>query len=215
MWSTDLTESLRKSPIVAVLVFEDPADAVPTAQALVRGGVTHIELALRTKGSMDALKAVTAEVPELVVGVGTVLQPEQVRDIKDLGVAFAVSPGFNPAVVEAARDCGLAFAPGIATPSDIEAAYSLGCTLLKLFPAEPLGGITYLQSVNAAYRHLGLSYIPLGGVSRENMNDWLALPEVLAVGGSWIAPKNLISSKNWNEIEHRARDASAGAVSVS
>ncbi len=215
MWSTDLTESLRKSPIVAVLVFEDPADAVPTAQALVRGGVTHIELALRTKGSMDALKAVMAEVPELVVGVGTVLQPEQVREVKDLGVAFAVSPGFNPAVVEAARDCGLAFAPGIATPSDIEAAYSLGCTLLKLFPAEPLGGITYLQSVNAAYRHLGLSYIPLGGVSRENMNDWLALPEVLAVGGSWIAPKNLISSKNWNEIEDRARDASAGAVSVS
>ncbi len=215
MWSTDLTESLRKSPIVAVLVFEDPADAVPTAQALVRGGVTHIELALRTKGSMDALKAVTAEVPGLVVGVGTVLQPEQVREVKDLGVAFAVSPGFNPAVVAAARDCGLAFAPGIATPSDIEAAYSLGCTLLKLFPAEPLGGITYLQSVNAAYRHLGLSYIPLGGVSRENMNDWLALPEVLAVGGSWIAPKNLISSKNWNEIEDRARDASAGAVSVS
>lgn len=214
MWSTELTESLRKSPIVAVLVFDDPSDAVPTAQALVRGGVTHIELALRTKGSMDALKAVMAEVPELVVGVGTVLSPEQVREIKELGVAFAVSPGFNPAVVEAARDYNLPFAPGIATPSDIEAAYSLGCTLLKLFPAEPLGGIKYLQSVNAAYRHLGLSYIPLGGVSRENMNDWLAVPEVLAVGGSWIAPKNLIASKNWNEIEDRARDASSGAVSV-
>lgn len=207
MWSRDLTESLRKSPVVAVLVFEDAADSVPTAQALVRGGVTHVELALRTHVSMDALTAIVAEVPELVVGVGTVLTTEQVHAIKELGVAFAVSPGFNPRVVEAARDCALPFAPGIATPSDIEAAYSLGCSLLKLFPAEPLGGIRYLQSVNAAYRHLGLSYIPLGGVSRENMNDWLALPEVLAVGGSWIAPKDLIESKNWNEIEARARDA--------
>ncbi|MFN2312322.1 MAG: bifunctional 4-hydroxy-2-oxoglutarate aldolase/2-dehydro-3-deoxy-phosphogluconate aldolase [Spirochaetia bacterium] len=214
MWSKELTESLSKNPIIAVLVFGDPADAVPTAQALVRGGVFHVELALRTAGSMEALKAVIAEVPELVVGVGTVLQPEQVYEIKELGAAFAVSPGFNPRVVEAARDSNLPFAPGVATPSEIEAAYSLGCRLLKLFPAEPLGGIKYLQSVNSAYRHLGLSYIPLGGVTRENMNDWLALPEVLAVGGSWLAPKNLIVNKNWREIEDRARDAALGVVSV-
>ncbi len=214
MWSKELTESLRNSPVVAVLVFEDAADAVPTAQALVRGGVTHIELALRTQASMDALKLLLTEVPELVVGVGTVLSPEQVHAIHELGVAFAVSPGFNPQVVKAARDCALPFAPGIATPSDIEAAYSLGCSFLKLFPAEPLGGIKYLQSVNAAYRHLGLSYIPLGGVSRENMNDWLAVPEVLAVGGSWIAPKDLIASKNWKEIEDRARDAAQRVVST-
>jgi len=214
MWSEKLTESLRNSPVVAVLVFEDVADAVPTAQAVVRGGVTHIELALRTQHSMDALQALLSEVPELVVGVGTVISPEQVHAIKELGVAFGVSPGFNPRVVEAARDCALPFAPGVATPSEIEAAYSLGCTLLKLFPAEPLGGIRYLQSVNAAYRHLKLSYIPLGGVTRENMNDWLALPEVLAVGGSWIAPKELIASKNWKEIEDRARDASQRVVAA-
>lgn len=207
MWSDLVRESLRQSPVIAVLVIENPADAAPAARALVRGGVRHIELALRTQGSLEAMREIVNAVPEMSVGAGTLLLPEQVQAVKEIGAVFGVSPGLNPAVVQAAGACGLPFAPGVATPSEIEQAYALGCSTLKLFPAEALGGVAYLNSVNAAYRHLGLEYIPLGGVSPENMSEWLAVPEVCAIGGSWIAPTSLIAAQDWNEIERRARAA--------
>lgn len=184
MWPESLTRSLRMNPIVAVLVVEDADDAVPAARALMRGGIRHIELALRTHGSIAAMKAILNEVPQMLVGAGTVLHPQQLIQVSELGVGFAVAPGLNRRVVEAAREHGLPFAPGVASPSEIEAAYDLGCCVQKLFPAQMLGGVKYLKGVNAAYRHLNIQYIPLGGVTSENMIDWLNMPEVLAVGGS-------------------------------
>ena len=207
MWSQEITKSLERAGIVAVVVLDREQDAVPTARALLRGGVSHMEPTLRTEAAPAALQAIVREVPEMTVGAGTVLTAEQVARVTEIGVRFAVAPGFNPAVAAAAATAGLSFAPGVATPSDIEAAYYHGCRVLKLFPATPLGGPQFLKSVNAAYRHLGLRFIPTGGVTAETMTDWLALPEVLAVGGSWLAPAGLIRDGNWDEIERRARDA--------
>lgn len=219
MFADDLYEDIAKSRIIAVVVVDDVDNAVPTAQSLVRGGVIHIELALRTDVSLAALEAIARNVPEMTVGAGTILTPEQLRQARSAGARFAVSPGFTPAVVNEAKTLGMSFAPGIATPSEIEAAWNMGCTVQKLFPAQPLGGASYLKSVNAAYRHLNLSFIPLGGVSPNNVGDWLALPEVVAVGGSWLANRDLIRSKQWDKIESNARVAkeqiaaqAAGAV---
>jgi len=209
MWSQELLTSLEHSRIVAVVILDREQDAVPTARALARGGISHMEPTLRTAAAPAALEAIIREVPEMTVGAGTVLSEEQVAHVSEIGVHFAVAPGFNPVVAAAAAKVGLSFAPGVATPSDIEAAYSHGCRVLKLFPATPLGGPAFLKSVNAAYRHLGLRFIPTGGVTADTMADWLALPEVLAVGGSWLAPADLIRDGNWDEIERRAKDAVA------
>jgi 2-dehydro-3-deoxyphosphogluconate aldolase / (4S)-4-hydroxy-2-oxoglutarate aldolase len=207
MWSDQLQDALAASRIIAVVVIDDQKDAVPTARALVRGGITHVELALRTEASLAALEAIAREVPEMTVGAGTILSAEQVRAAHDAGARFAVSPGLSPAVVAEAEKIGLPFAPGIATPTDIEAAWNMGCRVLKLFPAQPMGGAKYLKSVNAAYRHLGLSFIPLGGVSLSNLEEWLSMPEILAVGGSWPATGDLIRAGKWDEIEANARAA--------
>ncbi|WP_076490011.1 bifunctional 4-hydroxy-2-oxoglutarate aldolase/2-dehydro-3-deoxy-phosphogluconate aldolase [Alkalispirochaeta americana] len=207
MWSDQLYGALAASRIIVVVVIDDKKDAVPTARALARGGITHVELALRTDASLAALEAISREVPEMTVGAGTVLLPAQVRAARDAGAHFAVSPGLSPAVVAEAEKIGLPFAPGIATPTDIEKAWNMGCRVLKLFPANPMGGAKYLKSVNAAYRHLGLSFIPLGGVRLANLDEWLAMPEILAVGGSWPAADDLIRAGKWDEIETNAQAA--------
>ena len=136
------------------------------------------------------------------------LTPEQIGDVVDAGASFAVSPGLNRSVVAAAEKAGLPFAPGIATPSDIEGALAFGCRTLKFFPAEHLGGIPYLKSIAAPYQHLGCKYIPLGGVSQDNLAAYLAEPLIAAVGGSWLAPKDLVNARDWAAIEERARVAS-------
>lgn len=199
---------------MAVVVLDREEDAIPLAHALVRGGITCLEPTLRTAAAPAALHAIRREVPQMTLAAGTVLSSQQVRLVQEIGVQFAVAPGFNPEVVAAAAEADLPFAPGVATPSDIEAAYAQGCAVLKLFPATPLGGPAYLKSVNAAYRHLGLRFIPTGGVTAETMGDWLAMPEVLAVGGSWLAPTALIHERNWDEIERRARAAVARVAEV-
>jgi 2-dehydro-3-deoxyphosphogluconate aldolase/(4S)-4-hydroxy-2-oxoglutarate aldolase len=146
-------------------------------------------------------------VPELCVGAGTVLTAEQVRDVKESGAAFAVAPGCSEPVIVAALQAGLPFAPGVATPSDIERALALGCRILKLFPAEPLGGLTYLRAAAAPYAHLGLRFIPLGGLRQDNAAQYAKEPLVLALGGSWIAPPDAIRSGDFKGIAQRARAA--------
>ena len=207
-------EQISRSPVVAVLVIDDAADAVPLARALLRGGVRAMELTLRTPAALDALERVTSEVPELYAGVGTALFPDQIAQVKSAGADYAVSPGFNPAVVDAARAAGLPFAPGIATPSEIEAAYGKGCDVVKVFPAEPLGGLSYIKAIAAPYSHLHIAYIPLGGVSMKNLASYLEWPEVLAVGGSWLATRDLIKVKDWDAISRNCEEASSLAARI-
>ncbi|HSV55718.1 MAG TPA: bifunctional 4-hydroxy-2-oxoglutarate aldolase/2-dehydro-3-deoxy-phosphogluconate aldolase [Magnetospirillaceae bacterium] len=207
-------QRIRQSPVIAVLVIDDARDAAPLARALLRGGVRAIELTLRTAAAFEALERVIREVPDLYAGVGTILFPDQVSRIKAAGAAYGVSPGFNPAVVDAALAAGLAFAPGVATPSEIEAAYAKGCDVLKIFPVEPLGGVSYLKAIAAPYSHLGLGYIPLGGVSMKNLAAYLECPEVLAVGGSWLATRELIQAKDWDAVSRNCEEAASLAARV-
>ena len=206
-FSADLWKHLARKAVVAVLVVDRVEDAVPLARALVEGGVTAMELTLRTPVAIDALRAIRADVPEMTAGIGTILTIDQVKAVKDAGAAFGVSPGCNPRVVRAALDAGLDFAPGVATPSDIEAALELGCKLLKLFPAEALGGLAYLKSAAAPYLHLGLQFIPLGGLTAANAGAWLSDPLIAAVGGSWLAPRDVVKAGKWNEIARKAAEA--------
>ena len=203
----DVLKRITQSGVVAVLQLDSVENAVPVAKALVKGGITAIELALRTDAAEPAIPLICKEVPEMTVGIGTVILSGQAQRVKEAGAAFAVAPGLNAAVIKEAQSCGLAFAPGVATATEIEAAYALGCTFLKLFPAVPLGGLSYLKSVAAPYKHLGLKYFPLGGVTAESLADFAAESDVAAIGGTWIASRDLINKKDWSEIEKRAKHA--------
>lgn len=202
-----LNKTISESGIVAVLVIDDAANAVPLARALLAGGVNVMELTLRTDAAIDSLKAIKAEVPEMIAGIGTVLTPDQVKAAHEAGAAFAVAPGFNPRVVGTAKEVGLPFAPGICTPSDIEGALEFGCNVLKFFPAETSGGLPHLKNIAAPYQHLGISYIPLGGVSAKNLSTYMGSPLVAAVGGSWLAKRDVIAAQDWDTITGNAREA--------
>ena len=185
---------LKTPGVVAGFSVEKVEHAVPLTNALLAGGIDAIELTLRTPAAMDGLKAICANVPQMLVGVGTILTPELVREVKATGADFGVAPGMNPRVVRAAHEAGLPFAPGIATPSDLEAAIELGCRFVKFFPAEATGGVSYLRSMAAPYKHFGIQYFPLGGLNAENMADYLKEPNVPAIGGSWIVQKTLVDN---------------------
>lgn len=200
---------LRKTGVIAVLVVDDAEAAVPVARTLVQAGIDVMELAMRTPASMDALERIVSGVPEMLAGAGTILVPEQAAEARRRGAAFAVTPGTNRRVIESAIASGLPIAPGVAVPSDIETTLEYGCRLLKFFPAEPQGGLAYLKAMNAPYAHLGLEYIPLGGVSETNCRAWVAEKTVIAVGGSWIAPRERIAAKDWKGIGEAAARAVA------
>lgn len=199
--------ALDNAGVVAVLMVDSEQDAVPLAEALLEGGVRVMELTLRTDAAWGALANILRGAPDMMAGMGTVLTPDQVMRAQGEGAAFAVSPGFNARVVQQALESGLSFAPGIMTPSDIEAALEFGARLLKFFPCEPAGGLPYLKSMAAPYLHLGVRFIPLGGVNEANLSTYLNDPLIAAIGGSWIAPRDLIKDRNWKQITANARQA--------
>ena len=201
-----LLSQLEQTRVIAVLMIDDENDAVPVARALLAGGVNCIELTLRTPVAMEALRCIRAAVPEMVVGVGTILNLQQVNEVKAAGAAFGVAPGMNPRVVAEAARIGLPFAPGVCTPTDIELAIEQGCRLLKFFPSEPSGGLAYLRTIAAPFVHLGVRFIPLGGVGAGNAAAYLQEPTVLALGGSWLAPRDLIAKKDWSQITANAAE---------
>ena len=207
MLPEELKARIRKTGVIAVLVIEEVEDAVPVARALLEGGIDAMELTLRTDAALDALRTVKAEVPEMLAGIGTILNTTQIDEVVAAGAAFGVSPGFNPRVVEHARAKALPFAPGIMTPSDIEGALELGCRTLKYFPAESAGGLKHLANMAAPYRHLGVDFIPLGGLSAKNLADYLSSPLITAVGGSWLAKAPVIREGDWSAITDNAREA--------
>lgn len=198
---------LHHTGVIAVLMIDRAEDAAPLARALLAGGVNTIELTLRTDAALEALRRIRAEVPEMTAGVGTILTPKQANDAKEAGASFGVAPGMNPRVIAEAIRIGLPFAPGVCTPTDIELAVEAGCRVLKLFPSEPCGGLAYLRSISAPFAHLGVEFIPLGGVSAANAANYLREPSVLALGGSWLAPKDIIAKGGWDVITSLSREA--------
>jgi len=204
----EVQDVIAKEGIIAVLEIESEQNAVPTAKALFEGGITVIELALRTPASVPSISLIANELPQMYIGIGTIIEPGQAAMVKkQAGVRFGVSPGINPKIVKEAIAEGLPFAPGIATPSELEQAISLGCRVVKFFPAEGMGGLSYLKNINGPYNHLGIKYIPLGGVTVDNLASYAQFKPVLAIGGSWIANKELINAQDWKEITRRAREA--------
>jgi 2-dehydro-3-deoxyphosphogluconate aldolase / (4S)-4-hydroxy-2-oxoglutarate aldolase len=163
-----------------------------------------MELTLRTPAALDCIRQVKLNVPEMIVGAGTVLFANQVNEVLKAGAEFGVAPGTNAEVIRAAIAAGLPFAPGVVTPTDIDSAVQCGCRDLKYFPSEPSGGLTMLASIKTPYAHLGLKYIPLGGVTPSNLEKYLSDPDVLAVGGSWLAKKELIDAEEWDSIAANA-----------
>lgn len=213
--SHPLAQSLAKERIIAVLRVENAKEGLRTVEALVRGGVNAIELTLRTDGAFAAMDAIRAAFPDLLLGVGTVLTRDQVKQVADSGANFAVAPGFNAEVVRAAQAADLPFGPGVMTPSEIEAAVALGCRILKFFPAESSGGLPHLKSMAAPYAHLDLRFIPLGGLNLNNMETWLASPLITAIGGSWLASPDLIAAGDWSQIEANAAAATTRIIQSS
>lgn len=204
-----LEQKLKSSRIVAVLAVNDPADAKELAKALCDGGITAIEMTLRTPRALECVSAIADCGLPMTLGVGTILTPAQAHEAKIRGADFGVSPGCNVRVIDAAQKEGLPFAPGIMTPSDIEQALEHGCRLMKFFPAETSGGMKHLESIAAPYKHLGISFIPLGGLKLANMKSYTDSPLVTAIGGSWIAPSSLINARDWEQIRKNAAEAIA------
>jgi len=204
-----MIERILAKRIVPVVVIDHPDSAEPLAEALLRGGLDILEITFRTAAATESIRRIAAKFPEILLGAGTLLRPEQVRQAKDAGAVFGLAPGLNEAVVKAAQDCGMLFAPGVMTPGEVERALSLGCKLLKFFPAAEAGGAPMLKALAGPYAHTGVKFIPTGGVNTLNMREYLALPTVAAIGGSWMVESKLIAIGNWAQITERTREALA------
>jgi 2-dehydro-3-deoxyphosphogluconate aldolase/(4S)-4-hydroxy-2-oxoglutarate aldolase len=201
----NLEPLLRLSPVVAVLVIEDARNAAPLARALLAGGVKLIEITLRTPAALEAMERIGSEVEGAVVGAGTLLSPRQFDEVARRGCRFAVSPGATPALIEAASQSPLPWLPGAATLSEMMHLLEHGLSLQKFFPAEAAGGTAYLKSIASVLPDL--RFCPTGGIDQRNAADYLALANVLCVGGSWVAPPALVKAERWGEIETLAASA--------
>ncbi|MBY8847797.1 bifunctional 4-hydroxy-2-oxoglutarate aldolase/2-dehydro-3-deoxy-phosphogluconate aldolase [Saccharothrix longispora] len=202
---TTSSDLLALSPVIPVVVVDDVAHAVPLARALLRGGIGVIELTLRTPAALGAIERVAAEVPEIVIGAGTVTTPEHAEQAAKAGAAFLVTPGSTDAVLDAVEDTGLPFLPGAATVSEAMRLAERGLTALKFFPAEAAGGVDYLKSIGGPLP--GLRFCPTGGITPESAPRYLALPNVGCVGGSWLAPKDALAAGDYARVEALARAA--------
>ena len=196
---------LSRVPVVPVVVLDDLAHAVPVARALVAGGLPVIELTLRTPVALDAIRAIADEVPEILVGAGTVVAPGQAKEAADAGAQFLVSPGTTPALLAAMAGTGLPFLPGTATVSEVLAVLEAGFTEMKFFPAEASGGAPFLKSIASPVPVA--RFCPTGGIAAATASSYLALPNVGCVGGSWLTPADALSAGDWARVERLAAEA--------
>ncbi|MBQ0914129.1 bifunctional 4-hydroxy-2-oxoglutarate aldolase/2-dehydro-3-deoxy-phosphogluconate aldolase [Streptomyces sp. RM99] len=200
-----LPSVLDLAPVVPVVVVDDLADAVPLARALVAGGLPAIEVTLRTPVALDAIRAIAAEVPDAVVGAGTVVTAEQIAEVVAAGARFLVSPGWTDALLTAMRDSGVPFLPGVSTTSEVVALLERGVREMKFFPAEAAGGTAYLKALAAPLPQA--RFCPTGGIGPASAPRYLALPNVGCVGGSWMLPKDAVADRDWGRVEALAREA--------
>ena len=208
--SAALRSLLAGTPVIPVVTLARAGQAVPLARALLAGGLPVVEVTLRSPAALDAIAEIAREVPEAVVGAGSLRRPEQIALARAAGARFGVSPGHTPALLDAAEAAeagGLSYLPGAATASEAMALFERGYDLIKLFPAGPLGGPAALRALAAPLPEI--EFCPTGGVNQDNLADYLACPNVACVGGSWIAPPDLLAAEDWTGIEARARAAAA------
>ncbi len=203
--NTTLTERLGNAPIVPLVQADDPATAVATAEALHKGGLSVIEVVMRTPAALDCMREIIQSVPQVIVGAGTVLSAGQTREVLDVGAAFVVSPGLDQGVVSIAQAAGVPVYPGIATPSECQRAHNLGLDAVKFFPATLNGGVAMLKALGSVFRTI--RFMPTGGISANNLAEYLALPSVLACGGSWLTPASEVAAGNFAAVTRLAEEA--------
>ena len=203
--ATRIDAIFRDHPVIPVITIERAVDAVPLARALVAGGLHALEITLRTAAAVDAVRAIVAEVPEAIVGVGTVLSAADLAKAAALGARFALSPGATPDLLAAAAAGDLPFVPGVATASELMAALARGFSTVKFFPAVSSGGIATLRALRGPFPQA--RFCPTGGIGENNFVEWLAEPNVAAIGGSWLAPADAIRNGDWPAITRTARNA--------
>jgi 2-dehydro-3-deoxyphosphogluconate aldolase/(4S)-4-hydroxy-2-oxoglutarate aldolase len=203
----DIIDRARKTGIIPVVSIPKPDHALPLAEALLEGGLPCAEITFRTAAAADAIEQIRAKFPEIFLGAGTVLSTEQAQTAIDCGAQFLVSPGTNPAVVEYALSKQVRIFPGVCTPSEVEANLSRGVDVLKFFPAEPAGGVPFLKAICAPYR--GVRFIPTGGIDAKNIGQYLALPQVVACGGSWMVKPELMEAGDFKTIRKLTAEAVA------
>ncbi len=201
-----MDKRLARAGVVPVVVLENADDAIPVAEALCEGGLTVIEVTLRTAAAPEAIGRIAGEVPGAVIGAGTVLDAEQVGIAADAGAQFIVSPGLHEAVVDEARSRDLPVYPGIATATEAQAAWNMGLRIAKFFPASQAGGVPMLKALGSVFRDM--RFMPTGGVTAANLGEYLELPSVVACGGSWLTPAEAIAAGNFDAIRKLAAEAS-------
>ena len=207
-WKMAPLEVLNAGPVVPVIVVKAIDQAVPMAQALLKGGIRVLEVTLRSEAAVDAIRLLSREVPEAIVGAGTVASREDLEAVTEAGAVFAISPGLTPSLLEAANQGPIGLIPGISTASELMVGMEMGYTAFKFFPAEAAGGVPMLKSIGGPFPHI--TFCPTGGVSPNNYKDYLALANVACVGGSWIVPSGEIEKGNWEAITRLAEEAVAG-----
>ena len=209
-----MIDRIAKKRIVPVVVLDREQDAEPLAEALLKGGLDIMEITFRTVAAEGSIRRIAKAFPEILLGAGTLLERDQILRAKDAGAVFGLAPGLNPANVAIAREADLQFSPGVMTPSEVEQAMALGCKLLKFFPAEVAGGVAMLKALAGPYGHTGVKFVPTGGVGSKNLSDYLKLPVVVAIGGSWMVEKSLIAEGKWDEITRLTKEALEAAAGV-
>lgn len=202
-----IIEQFKKIGIIPVVVLDDAKDALPLGKALCEGGLPCAEVTFRTAAAEETIRIMSSEFPDMLVGAGTVLTTEQVDRAVAAGAKFIVSPGFNPKVVKYCQEKNIPITPGIQTPTEIEAALELGLTTVKFFPAEPAGGLKMIKAIAAPY--VNVSFMPTGGISESNVREYLAYNRIVACGGSWMVPKNLVNEGKFDEIKALVAEAAA------
>jgi 2-dehydro-3-deoxyphosphogluconate aldolase / (4S)-4-hydroxy-2-oxoglutarate aldolase len=208
----DFFESPENPPIMPVIVIDNAENAVPLAEALLAGGLNWIEITLRTQAALESIRRIAASVPEMRVGAGTVITEELGERAIEAGATFGLAPGFSRKILRVFKTANVPFIPGVCTPTEINTALEHHYTYLKFFPAEPAGGAEYLKAANAPYKSYGIRYCPTGGLNLQNMKDYLKLPEVFTIGGSWLATQKQIASKDWATITRQTQEALAVAA---
>ena len=196
--SLTLYDAIQAVPVIPVIVLQRVSDAIPVAEALIEGGISIFEITMRTEAALPAIEKIAAQFPDALTGVGTVLNKEQAQQAADSGAQFIVSPGFDTATVEFAQAAGIPIVPGVSTASEVQHARNLGLRILKFFPAGAAGGIAMLKAFSSVFADV--QFVPTGGVTASNLADYLAVPNVVACGGSWLAPVKLVADGQFNEI---------------
>jgi 2-dehydro-3-deoxyphosphogluconate aldolase/(4S)-4-hydroxy-2-oxoglutarate aldolase len=194
------TDSLLKQRLICVAVIDKPDDAVPLAEALLAGGLNAMEVTFRTATAADSIARIRKSLPDVIIGAGTLLTAEQVQRAADAGAQFGVSPGLNESVLAAAHNEQMPFFPGVMTPTEVDAALNLGFKHLKFFPAEAAGGVAMLKALAGPFSHTGVKFVPTGGINAANLANYLAVPQVAAIGGSWMAERKLVNEKAWAKV---------------